>query len=309
MKIVITGGNGFIGSHLAQRLLEIGHEVSLLDVSLEKKTEFECPKIEGDICDDATFGKLPKYPDLLFHAAAVSRVEWGENDPRNCLRTNVMGLMNTLTWALKAQTRPHFVFASSREVYGEPKIVPVTEDHPKNPVSVYGTSKLTSEQLLMHFAVVDKLKYTIMRFSNVYGSTRDLPERVIPRFTKKALSGEPLTLNRGSQILDFTFIDDVVEGLIALVSKIETESPSVFNTDFHFCSGQGTSIKQLAELVKDATKSNSEIIASPRKTYDVTRFIGDSSKAQRILHFKAKLDIQTGLKKYVERVLASRVSG
>jgi nucleoside-diphosphate-sugar epimerase len=287
--------------------LDVGHKVILLDIYFDGTSELECTKIKGDVYDDSTFGLLSDYPDVVFHAAAVSRVEWGEIDPGKCLRTNVMGLMNTLSWLMKATTHPHFIFASSREVYGEPKSVPATEDCPKQPISVYGTSKLAAEQLLAHFGVVDKLRYTILRFSNVYGSTRDLPERVIPRFTERALRGQQLILNGGDQILDFTFIDDVVEGLMTLISQIEHGSDQVVNTDFNFCSGQGTSIKQLADLVKDATKSKSEIVVSARKSYDVTKFIGNSAKAQRILQFRTER-IETGFRKYVERVLTSRMS-
>jgi nucleoside-diphosphate-sugar epimerase len=307
LRILITGGNGFIGSHLAQRLLQIGHDVTLLDISFGRNTdEIECTKVKGDVCEGTPFQMISEYPDVLFHAAAVSRVEWGEIDPEKCLRTNVMGLMNTVNWVLRAERHPHFVLASSREVYGEPRWTPVTEDYPKQPISVYGTTKLTSELLLTHFGLVNALRYTVMRFSNVYGSTRDLPERVIPRFTANALAGKPLKLNGGNQILDFTFIDDVIEGLDALISRIESGSQSVLNTDFHLCSGQGTSIKKLAELVKETTMSKSDIIFSSQKSYDVARFIGDSSKARRILGFRAKVDIQSGLKKYFERVLSSK---
>lgn len=222
--------------------------------------------------------------------------------------TNVIGFLNVMNWVSEAEPRCHIVLASSREVYGEPKWVPVTEDHPKEPKSVYGTSKLTSEQLLTHFGLAGRLTYTIVRFSNVYGSIRDLPERVIPRFIDSAISGEPLILNGGNQILDFTFIDDVVEGLAGLFSRIESGNQSAFNADFNFCSGQGTSIRELAEMVIETTRSGSSIAISPRHGYDVMKFVGDSSKAQRVFGFRAKVDIRSGLKKYAESVLASKAS-
>jgi nucleoside-diphosphate-sugar epimerase len=304
--VLITGGNGFIGSHLAQRLMDVGHDVTLLDLSFGRNTSgFKCAKIAGDVREDSTFTSVRNYPDIVIHAAAVSRVEWGENDPKACLRTNVIGLINVINWIQSAKLHPHFILASSREVYGEPVSVPVTEDFPKQPKSVYGTSKLASEQLLAHFGLVQELKYTIVRFSNVYGSTRDLPERVIPRFMTSALKGESLTLNGGNQILDFTFIDDVIDGLASLVSKIEDENESVVNTDFHFCSGRGTSIRELAGLVKETTASKSEIIVLPGKRYDVMKFIGDSSKAKRSLGFRIRFSIRSGLMEYSRRVHAS----
>jgi nucleoside-diphosphate-sugar epimerase len=307
LRVLITGGNGFIGSHLAQRLMNLGHDVTLLDLSFGRNTkELSCAKISGDVCEDSTFKLVKEFPDIVVHAAAVSRVEWGENDPKTCLRTNVIGFLNVLHWAQSSRVRPHVILASSREVYGEPAKFPVTEDWPKQPKSVYGTSKLASEQLLAHFGLVDELKYTIVRFSNVYGSMRDLPQRVIPRFMKSALEGEPLILNGGSQVLDFTFIDDVIDGLTSLISRVGSRTESVINNDFHFCSGQGTSIRELAELIKEVTASKSEIIVSPSKRYDVVRFIGDSSKAQRSLGFRITFNIRSGLKEYADRVEISR---
>jgi nucleoside-diphosphate-sugar epimerase len=304
LRILITGGNGFIGSHFDERMKKLGHEVTLLDIKFDNNTKsFECPKILGDVRDVETFQHIQTKPDIIFHTAAVSRVEWGEAEPERCFNVNILGLLNTIQWALKMNPKPHIIFASSREVYGEPYDLPVTEEHPKQPISVYGISKLTAEQLLTHYARTDRLKYTIVRFSNVYGSPRDLPERVIPRFMKQALKGQPLTVYGGEQVLDFTFIDDVIDGLTSLIERIDRPNHSVINNDINFATCRGYSIKQLAHLVKSVLNPHSEIRITQERSFDVKRFIGDYSKAKRLLDYTPRVNLDEGLRKYAKRIL------
>lgn len=305
MKVLITGGNGLIGSHFAEALLSSGHEVILLDLEFGKNTrQIECLKIRGDIRNSHIFDKIDFNPDVIFHAAAVSRVEWGEVDPKKCLDVNVIGGINIIVWALSRKPKPHFIFASSREVYGEPSSLPVIESHPKNPVSVYGTSKLAMEQIVTHYGKVSDLVYTITRFSNLYGSTRDSPGRVIPRFVNNALQGKPLIVNGGSQILDFTYVHDTILGLVSLVSHLENNDPNVQNTDFNFTTGVGCSILDLASMIKSLTSTESEIRKVDAREYDVRKFIGDFAKAKRILGYNPKLRLEEGLHRYIQEVLA-----
>lgn len=307
MKILITGGNGLIGSHFAEALLGCGHEVTLLDVNFGMNTQqIDSPKIKGDIRSSLTLDQIDFTPDVIFHGAAVSRVEWGEADPKKCLEVNVIGGINIIVWALSRQPKPHFIFASSREVYGEPASLPVIESHPKNPVSVYGSSKLAIEQIVEHYGRVSDLSYTIARFSNVYGSTRDLPERVIPRFVNNALHGKPLIVNGGSQILDFTYVHDVISGLVSLISHLEHNDLSVKNTDFNFATGVGCSVLDLAIKIKSLASYELEIQKIGAREYDVRKFIGDFGKSKRILGYKPKVSLEQGLKRYVEDVLIER---
>jgi nucleoside-diphosphate-sugar epimerase len=307
MKVLITGGNGLIGSHLAEALLQTGHKVILQDLGFGKNTrQIDCLKLGGDIRDSHIFDKINFNPDVIFHAAAVSRVAWGEADPKKCFDVNVIGGINIILWTLSKEPKPHFIFASSREVYGEPSSLPVTESHPKNPISAYGTSKLAAEQLVSHYGKVSDLKYTITRFSNVYGATRDLPERVIPRFVNNAFRGEPLVVNGGSQILDFTSVHDTIAGLVSLVSHLENRDPSVQNTDFHFTTGVGCSISDLADMIKTLTSARSKIQKVEAKNYDVHKFIGDFTKAKKILGYDPKVRLEDGLKRYIKEVSAEQ---
>jgi len=117
---------------------------------------------------------------------------------------------------------------------------------------------------------------------------------------------EPLTLNGGNQVLDFTFIDDLMDGLTSLIAHIEDKDDSVLNTDIHFASGVGTSVKELAHAVKRATHSNSRIVTLQEREYDVTKFVGDISKAKRLLAYSPRVTLEEGLSKYVGRIRQHR---
>ena len=306
MRVLITGGNGFIGSHLAESMLSRGHSVVLMDLKFGQNTaELSCDKIVGDVSDINSFKRVPTDFDLIFHAAAVSRVEWGELDPEKCLKTNVLGTMNTVTWVAGQVHPPQLVFASSREVYGDPTVFPVTEQHPRNPVSIYGVSKTTAEDLIKHWASSKALKYTIVRLTNVFGSTRDLPERAIPNFVHKAIRNEPLVINGGEQVIDFIYYEDVINDLIQLFEFVQAKNAKCTNTVFNLATGEGHSIRQLAELVRKLTNSSSTLTIVPRRDYDVRKFIGDSSKAQEALHIRPRTDLEKGLEKYIMQVRRS----
>jgi|Deesub1362B_J571_1020462.scaffolds.fasta_scaffold00343_29 nucleoside-diphosphate-sugar epimerase len=307
MKILITGGDGFIGSHLAEILESKGHELVLLDVKFSNNTEgLVSQKVLGDIQDLETFSRVGERFNLIIHTAALSRVERGEERSEECLKINVIGSLNLLKFANNLKPKPHVLFTSSREVYGDPLELPVKEDHPRKPISVYGVSKLAAEELFAYFARKGGLKYTLMRFSNVYGSPRDLPERVIPKFMKSALEDKPITVFGGEQILDFTFIDDVLRGVIRVVEKIENGDESVTNEVFNIASGRGTSVMELANLMINVCNSSSKIEVKPARSFDVRRFIADCSKAKKILGYRPRYSLLQGLKDYKKRLLSQR---
>jgi nucleoside-diphosphate-sugar epimerase len=194
------------------------------------------------------------------------------------------------------------IYGSSREVYGEPDHLPVQESDFKRPISVYGVSKLGAESLVGLYGSRGMIKSVILRFSNVYGSERDIPERVVPRFMREALQARPLTLNGGDQVLDFTFIDDVVAGIVKTVDKVSEDPDSINGEDFNFANGTGFSIRDLAKLVSEISGANVGIAVEPARRHDVQRFYGDCSKANRILGFEPKYGLRRGLQIYKERL-------
>ena len=158
--------------------------------------------------------------DGVIHLAAVSRVIWGERDPELCWATNVDGLRNVLDVAHRQPRKPWMIFASSREVYGQPSVLPASEETPREPVNVYGRSKVMGEELI-EAARLDGLRASVIRLSNVYGSTTDHADRVVPAFARAAVLGHSLRVEGAEHTFDFTHISDVAQGIVALVSRLD----------------------------------------------------------------------------------------
>ena len=307
-RVLITGGNGFIGSHLAERLIDQGDAVTLFDNHLDSNSRhLSCAKIRGDVRHYRTIQKAVSGQDVVFHFAAVSRVAWGQSDPYNCWRTNQLGTLNVLEACRKAASNPILFYASSREVYGEPRYLPVDEAHPKMPLSVYGMTKLCAERACGSYADPSlsghTIKAVIFRFSNVYGSERDLPERVIPKFMAKALRGQPITLYGGEQVLDFTFIDDTVAGILRAYAASLNGGGDILGQEFHFVTGRGVSVSDLAHMIVELTESSSPVVQGPPNDFDVRRFVGNPEKSHKMLGYEAKVSLEDGLETLRDRML------
>ena len=310
-RVLITGGNGFIGSHLAERLVDRGDAVTLFDNHFDSNSRhLSCAKIRGDVRHFRTIREAVSGQDAVFHFAAVSRVAWGQTDPYNCWRTNQLGTVNVLEACRKAKTSPILFYASSREVYGEPKYFPVDEAHPKMPLSVYGMTKLCAERACRSYAdpsLSRPIKSVIFRFSNVYGSERDLPERVIPKFMRKALRGEDITLYGGEQVLDFTFIDDTIQGILRAYAASMDGGGHLLGQEFHFVTGRGVSVSDLAGMIIALTGSSAQIVLGPANNFDVRKFVGSPAKSHKLLGYKPKVTLEEGLKRLRDRTLSSAI--
>ena len=307
-RVLITGGNGFIGSHLAERLVDRGDAVTLFDNHFDSNSRhLSCAKIRGDVRHYRTIREAVSRQDVVFHFAAVSRVAWGQTDPYNCWRTNQLGTVNVLEACRKAKTSPILFYASSREVYGEPRYLPVDEGHPKMPLSVYGMTKLCAERACSSYADPSlsghTIKPVIFRFSNVYGSERDLPQRVIPKFMAKALRGQPITLYGGEQVLDFTFIDDTVAGILQAYAASLNGGGDLLGEEFHFVTGRGVSVSDLAHMIVELTDSSSPVVQRPPNDFDVRRFVGNPEKSHRMLGYEPKVSLEDGLETLRDRML------
>lgn len=297
MNILITGGNGFIGGQLARRLAEKGEHVSQLDIHFDPaSSDSRREELFGDVTRYNDVKKAVADKDFVFHLAAVSRVVWGEQNPSKCWKTNLLGTLNLLEACRKTGSKPVIIYASSREVYGDPAQLPVKEEHPKMPKSVYGASKLAAEELCASYQRAFSSRVITVRFSNVYGSERDLMDRVTPKFMVKAMRNEDIVLYGGDQILDFCFIDDVVSGLVRVLARAQSNSDEIIGQDFNFVTGRGTSVAQLAQLVKKTCGSTSRIVKSDSKYFDVRKFMGSPEKCSRVLDFRLETKLENGLK-------------
>jgi len=250
--VLITGGTGFIGSHLAKELVKQGYKIRLLD-NLFRSTTKQVQKlidsgeiefINGDIRNEETVDKAMKDVSYVFHEAAVC-INYSRKYPAESLDINLQGSNNVFKAALKHNVK-RVIFASSASVYGDPKILPMKEDVHLDPITPYCIAKLASEQLLKFYAR-EGLKYNILRYFNVYGvgqSADAYYTSVIILFIKRILRGEaPIIQGNGEQSMDFINIKDVVQAnLLAMKSNEENE---IFNVG----SGSSTTIKELAEVL------------------------------------------------------------
>ncbi|HEY8379403.1 MAG TPA: NAD-dependent epimerase/dehydratase family protein, partial [Nannocystis sp.] len=270
-RILITGSHGLVGAAMKSLLTNAGHLVRCLDLRAPQGDG------RGDVLDRRAVEAAVAACDGILHFAAVSRVIWGERDPALCRATNEGGTRNVLHAALASPRRPWIVFASSREVYGEPDALPVREDAPLRPVNVYGETKIVGERLIEE-ARGAGLATAIVRLSNVYGSVHDHADRVVPAFASRALAGEPLRIDGADHTFDFTHIDDTARGIAAVIDALEAGERRL--PAIHLLTGVPTTLGELASAAVDLAASASPLVHAPPRSYDVARFYGEPSRAR-----------------------------
>lgn len=290
-RILITGGEGLVGTALAADLRARGIAVESLDLALPRGHPGRADILDGERVEGLVDGCCG-----IVHLAAVSRVVWAERDPERCWQTNVEGTGNVLRAALGSSPRPWVLFASSREVYGEPDRLPVAEDAALRPVNVYGRSKVEGERLVFE-ARTAGLTTTVVRFSNVYGSTRDHPDRVVPAFARGAVEGSDLRVDGSGATFDFTHLDDTIAGVLMVIEAMQSGEAGL--PPIHFCTGRATTLGELARIANRAGGGLSRIVEMPQRSYDVKRFVGDPRRAAELLGWQAKVDIAEGVERLV----------
>ncbi len=300
MKVLVTGGAGFIGSHVVEALLAGGHAVSVVD-NLSSGRRANLPAaarlIELDIRDPRLAEVFEQeQPDWVAHHAAQVDVRRSVADPLLDADINVRGGLNVLESARRAGVR-RFVYAStSGAVYGEPEYLPVDERHPINPLSPYGASKHALEHYLYLYQQNFGLAYVVLRYPNVYGPRQDPHGEagVIAIFTDRLLRGAPVTIyGDGEQTRDFTFVADC-----ARANLLALENPAAGGI-YNLGTGQATSINQVFATLKDVTLYPLAANYGPAKVGE-TRFIcSDASRARAELGWQPEVDLRAGLARTV----------
>lgn len=285
LRILVTGSAGLIGRPLCAALRGRGVEVARLDLH-------EDGAGRGDLCDPKALSAALVGVGGIVHLAAVSRVIEAEQDPARCAATNVDGLQRLIDQSLSSPRRPWLLFTSSREVYGHPDRLPVHEEAPLRPVNVYGRSKAEGEALV-RVAQSRGLRAAILRLSNVYGSTADHPDRVVPAFARAAAQGAELRVDGPDHVFDFTHTDDVVRGILALVDRLDTGEPPP--PPIQLVSGRAVRLGELARLAIALSPRGATLRAAPPRDFDVSCFVGDPDRAQRLLGWSAQVDLRAGL--------------
>lgn len=289
-RILITGSSGLVGTALTQALSARGTDIVRFDLRAHGEAR-------GDVRDRDRLRCAFANVDGVVHLAAVSRVVWGERDPELCWATNVGGLRNVLELAGESPAMPWVIFASSREVYGQPDELPISEDCPLRPVNIYGRSKLEGEQLVLEARRAGNRACTI-RLSNVYGSIADHADRVVPSFARAAALGSELRVEGVEHMFDFTHIDDVTRGIVAIVEQLAAGKIAP-PPPIHFVSGRPTTLGELARLAVRIGRSRSTIRTAPPRTFDVARFFGSPARAKALLGWRPQVLLEDGLSRLI----------
>ena len=297
MKILITGGAGFIGSNLAKRLVNDGHEVVVLDSllrgnKLDKDTFAKVHFIKGDVRDLDLMITASKNCDLIFHFAAVLGVDIVADNPVETMDVEVIGTRNMIE-AANINNVKKVMYASTSGIYGHSAFENVlTEEVLVDPRTSYAMAKRYNEIYLASHHQEKGLNVVSLRFFNVYGGNQDT-RMVVPLFFEQAIANEPITVfGTGKQTRDFTYIDDTVESCVKLM---DIQGCHIIN----IANEAEWTIAELAVKIKEITKSSSEIIylEAPKKRYDyeVERRVGSSDKLMGLTDFKPQTSLQEGL--------------
>ena len=284
--ILVTGSAGLIGSSLKQRLQADGYAVVGLDVRSRNARE------RGDVrCREQLETAMESCAGIV-HLAAVSRVIWGEQHPALCRDINVCGLKSLFQLASRHPARPWTIFGSSREVYGKSPRLPAGNKTPLAPINHYAKTKLMGENMTWE-ARHNGLQVAVLRFSNVYGSTRDYYDRVVPAFARASADGEPLYLEGANNVFDFNSLSDTVEGIVRVVSLMQAGETTLPPIDL--VSGQGTTLNELANIAISASNKSSSVLYAPARQFDVSEFYGDPGPAESILGWRARIGVSDGV--------------
>jgi len=300
-RVLVTGGAGFIGSHLVDGLMSGGFDVVVLDDLSSGRREnlsvhFGKPNfclVEGDVRVKADVKKALEGVNVVFHLAAIVSVDFSVKNPLLVNEVNVGGTLNVLRESLNAGVK-RFVYASSCAVYGEPVDLPINEEHPTKPMSPYGVTKLAAEHYCRVFYEVYGLEAVCLRFFNVYGSRQVVGpySGVIVNFIDRLKRGEaPIIYSDGGQTRDFVFVGDVVDACLRAM-RYKNCVGDVINVGV----GVEVSINRLANVLTELFNLHGIkfVYAEPRAG-DVGRSCADLSKAERLLGFKPRVSLREGL--------------
>ena len=297
LKILVTGATGFIGSHLALKLVQQGHEVYALERYVTNRfvlgEEKKLKTIFGDLREQFTVRRIVHeiQPDAVVHLASISAVAYSYDHPHEVMETNFIGTMNLVEACLhELPNLKHFLFASSSETYGNGPI-PKTEETPQNPNSPYAVSKLACEKYLLYMRDTYQLPITILRNFNTYGR-KDNTHFVVERTITQMLKGGPVKLGDPTPTRDLEYVDDHVKSYLACL-----DNPKAKGEIINFCTGRSTSIEQLVDMISELCEYKGKIIWNtiPARPLDIKDLVGDYSKAKRLLKWEPDFTLEKGL--------------
>ena len=312
-KVLVTGAGGFIGSHLTEKLVESGADVTAFvrytsnksigfiadfDKDVRKNINIEF----GDILDPQTVRDILKDIDVVFHLAASISVAYSFERPSEVIEVNSRGTLNVLNAAKDLGTE-RVIVTSSSEVYGTAKFVPITEEHPLQGQSPYSASKISAEKFSESFYRAYDMPITIVRPFNTYGP-RQSTRAVIPTVITQALTKEKIHLGSLTPRRDFLYVKDTVNGFIKIAEALEKTKGEAIN----LATGEDISIKDMTEMVNKILNKDLPIVADDQRTRpenaEVNRLCGDFSKVKELIGWTPKYKLEEGLKETIEWISA-----
>lgn len=307
-KILISGGAGFIGSHLAEKLAQSEHEVTIMDnldpyydIGIKKRNldlvmeNRNCSFVKGDILNTRDLQKITqKGIDYIFHEAAQPGVRVSVEDPLKPYEVNVKGTMNILEITRKIGVK-RLINASSSSVYGKVEYLPFDESHPTRPLSPYGVSKLVAEHYCRIYNELYGLPTVSLRYFTVYGP-RMRPDLAIPIFTKALLNSEsPTIFGDGEQTRDLTYIDDIVSANLKLLETNRADGKTL-----NIGGGKRITVNQLFEHLRRLMGKDIEAVHGAEIKGDARHTLSNIEKARQLIKYEPTTSIESGLSKYVE---------
>ncbi|UCB51762.1 MAG: NAD-dependent epimerase/dehydratase family protein [Candidatus Zixiibacteriota bacterium] len=300
MKIILTGGAGFIGSNVADRFIREGHEVAVIDnlstgveSNVNRKARFLKVDIRSAVIDKI-FERIK--PDILCHHAAQIDVRKSTDDPIFDADVNILGSLNLLNACVKHKVKKVVFASTGGAIYGEQDYFPADEKHPARPLSPYGVTKLTIEKYLHFYRETHGLEYISLRYANVYGPRQNPfgEAGVVAIFAERLLSGKRAVIHGdGKRTRDFVFVDDVVKANLLALGYPKSD---VFNIG----TGIETDINSIFRMLKKATGSKQNEIHAPPKPGEQDRSVLDCARAEGFLKWKPKCKLSEGMARTVE---------
>ncbi|MDC3414532.1 NAD-dependent epimerase/dehydratase family protein [Aquibacillus sp. 3ASR75-11] len=298
MKVLVTGGAGFIGKHVVTELLNKDYAVSIIDKRYSScfKNQPSLSFYQEDVTTSVDWIFEKEKPDYVFHLAAQVDVHQSAVDPNLDANTNILGTINLLESCRKHQVKK-FIFSSSAAVYGEPSYLGIDENHPTNPISFYGISKLTAESYIRAFASMYELNYSILRYSNVYGHRLEKQEgetNVVSIFLQRMMKNTPpIFYGDGNQTRDFIHVKDVAAANLATIKKGD-------NQTFNISTNTQTSLHQLVWVLNDFLGKQLQPIYYPRRMGDIQQSYMDNTKALTELNWNVNFPFEKGIQFTIE---------
>ncbi len=302
MNIFITGGAGFLGSHLTQFLIDQGHIVTIFDNFTNSNSKIflnddKVKLIEGDIINYSKLSKSMNDIELVIHLAAQISVKDSLKNPKNTIKINVDGTQNLLKSCIENKIT-NFIAASSAAIFGDQSVMPLTEKSSKNPISPYGKSKLLMEEKILEFSKQNNFNSIILRFFNLYGLGQSIQYAgVITKFLENIKNNSNLMIyGTGEQTRDFIHVDDAISTFDLAIKNINQKIGEIYNVG----SGQSITILELAQSILQISKKNLKIIHKPELDGDIIQSLTSIEHIATDMGFTPKISLEKGLKQFFD---------